>query len=81
MKKDIQHSIQDSAKQLLPEVIRIRRDVHQHPELSFNEVETSKKIQSFLTQRQIPFSTGWAGHGVVAHIEGKQPGPSDHVSC
>jgi len=75
MNKDIQQSIKDSAKQLLPEVIRIRRDVHQHPELSFNEIETSKKVQAFLTQRQIPFTTGWAGHGVVAHIEGKQPGP------
>jgi len=75
MNKDIQHSIRDFARQLLPEVIRIRRDVHQHPELSFNEVETSKKVQSFLSHRQIPFTTGWAGHGVVAHIEGKQQGP------
>jgi len=71
---DIQNKIKDSAKRLLPEIIKIRRDLHQHPELSFHEENTSSKIRAFLTERQIPFTTGWAGHGIVAHIDGKQSG-------
>ena len=38
--------IQDLAKEALPQIIEIRRTVHQNPELSFQEYETSKYINS-----------------------------------
>ncbi len=75
MNSDLQDLIRNSANRILPDIIKIRRDLHQHPELSFQEIQTGQKIQSFLTGKKIPFTSGWAGHGVVAQIEGKQPGP------
>jgi amidohydrolase len=74
MNKEIQQKIKGSATRLLPEVISIRRDIHQHPELSFSEKNTSEKIQTFLKAKGIPFTTGWAGYGIVAHIDGSSPG-------
>jgi amidohydrolase len=74
MKKEIQHKVRESARRLLPEAIRMRRDLHQHPELSFNEKNTSEKIKSFLQEKGIPFSSGWGGFGILAHIEGQQSG-------
>jgi amidohydrolase len=68
--------IKDRAHSLLPEITRIRRDLHQHPELSFNEKRTSGVIKSFLRERQIPFTDNWAVHGVVAHLKGANEGPS-----
>lgn len=75
MNKEIQQKVKASAARLSPEVIGIRRDLHQHPELSFNEKNTSEKIQAYLQKKGIQFTTGWAGYGIVAQIEGSQPGP------
>jgi len=42
-----------------------------HPELSFNEVETGKYIQSILDEIGVNYSAGWAEHGVVGFIGDK----------
>ncbi len=68
---EISQIIKDRAKQLLPKIIDIRRHLHAHPELSFQEIETSKYIASLLQENNIPFTTGWAGHGIVATIKGQ----------
>lgn len=39
-----------------------------YPELSFQEVSTGKYIQSILTELKVPFTSGWAGTGIVALI-------------
>jgi amidohydrolase len=36
---------------ILPELIRIRHDLHQHPELGFEEVRTQKLVRDFLVAR------------------------------
>ncbi len=51
----------------------IRHHIHSHPELSFQEYETAKFISSKLTEYGIPHTTGVAGTGVIALIEGKNP--------
>lgn len=66
-----QTQIQNLAKSLLPELIGIRRHLHQHPELSFQEFETSKFIQQTLNAYGIPFTTGHVKTGIIATIEGK----------
>lgn len=58
---------------LVPELISIRRHLHSYPELSFEEFETSKFIQSQLTKHHIEFSTGWVKTGIVAIIKGINP--------
>jgi len=56
-------------QEIKAEVVAIRRHLHQHPELSFNEFETSKFIQQKLTEWGIPFQNNIIKTGVVAIIE------------
>lgn len=63
--------IQNKASELLPEVIKIRRDLHMHPELSFQEEQTSRYITEVLSRAGIEYATGYGGHGIVATIKGK----------
>jgi len=51
---------------------KIRRHLHQYPELSYQEKETGKYIASTLKALGIKHETGWADNGVVAYIQGKQ---------
>jgi len=47
----------------------IRRTIHQHPELAYQEHQTRDLICSKLTELGIPFQTGFARTGVVATID------------
>lgn len=70
---DILSIIQQKAADMLPELLAIRRHLHQHPELSMQERETAAFIQSKLTEYGIPFTAGIAVHGIVGIIEGHNP--------
>ena len=61
------------SKEILPEIIRIRRHLHQHPELSFKEFNTSLFIQAELTKLNIPFTTGHVNTCIIGTIEGNNP--------
>lgn len=56
------------------EVIANRRHLHQYPEISNQEKETSRYIQEKLTEYGISFETGYATYGVLGIIKGKKPG-------
>lgn len=75
MNPDLITTIKTAAQRLAPAIIQVRRDLHQHPELSFQEARTSEKVKSFLRDHSIAFTDGWAGHGVVASIKGQIEGP------
>ncbi len=66
-------TIKALAKKYAPEFIEVRHHLHAHPELSYQEYETSKFVQGKLTEYGIPFSI-MATTGVVGLIEGKNPG-------
>ncbi|RYF86983.1 MAG: amidohydrolase [Chitinophagaceae bacterium] len=68
----LQQKIKDLAKQYKDEFIDVRRHLHAHPELSYQEFETSKYVQNKLSQYNIPFAVK-ATTGVVGIIEGKNP--------
>ena len=68
----LKEKIQALARQFHHEMIETRRHLHQHPELSYVEFETSKYIQEQLTRIGIPF-TVMANTGVVGIIKGKNP--------
>ena len=53
--------------------IGFRHHIHAHPELSFQEKNTSAFIASRLREWGISFQSGLAGTGIVALIEGKNP--------
>lgn len=61
--------IQDNTTAVLEEVIQIRRHLHAHPELSFEEIETSKYVQEKLAEWGIPFQAGFVKTGIIALIE------------
>jgi amidohydrolase len=61
------------SKQYFPKIQAIRRHLHQYPELSFNEFETSKYIQTQLTEAKIEFTSGYVKTGIIAIIKGKNP--------
>lgn len=68
---DFSSQIKQKAKELFPYLVEVRRHLHQHPELSFKETETSKFISAHLTKHNIQHKTGVAGTGIVALIKGK----------
>lgn len=53
------------------EAILLRRHFHQHPELSFQEYQTSKYIKDYLTVLGIPFESV-ADTGIIARLDGIQ---------
>lgn len=73
---NIKQKIQDLAEVYYQDTITNRRHLHQHPELSFEEYNTSAFIQQILRDLNIPFSM-MANTGIVAEIKGDIP--SDKV--
>ena len=70
MLKQIFQSIDD----LYPEMVEIRRYLHQYPELSFQEHKTAKYIANFYEKLEIPYKQNVGGNGVVATLKGGKPG-------
>ena len=70
----LKQQIQTLAKQNLSETIEIRRHLHAHPELTFEEYATSDYIASKLLAYNIPFKQGIVKTGIVGLIEGRNPG-------
>jgi amidohydrolase len=66
----------DRAKALAPELVRLRRDIHAHPELSFQERRTAALVADTLQEiGGISVRTGVAKTGVVGEI-GSGDGPT-----
>ncbi len=70
----LKSKIQNLSAEYFPEVQSIRRHLHQHPELSMQEHQTSSFIQKKLGEYGIEYTKGIAKTGVVAIIKGRQPG-------
>jgi len=58
-----------------PAIIELRHQVHQHPELSNREFETSKLVAERLRALGLDVQTGIAHTGVVGVLKGAKPGP------
>ncbi|MFE8700240.1 M20 family metallopeptidase [Cytobacillus sp. FJAT-54145] len=56
------------------EMVEIRRYLHQHPELSFQEVNTANYIRSYYENIGVEVRGNVGGNGVVAKVYGKKPG-------
>jgi amidohydrolase len=69
----LQQKIKQLAKLYAPEFIGIRHHLHAHPELSYQEFETSIFVQKKLTEWNIPFEIK-ANTGVVGLLIGRHPG-------
>jgi amidohydrolase len=61
--------------ELEPELVRLRRDVHAHPELGFEEHRTADVVASLLGGLGLPVRTGVGRTGVIADLDGALTGP------
>ena len=73
---DINRRIAASVENLAAELIALRRKLHEHPELAFEEHETAKAVAGFLEKLGIPFRKAVGKTGIVALIDGGKPGPT-----
>lgn len=62
-------------KKLSEKLIKYRRELHENPELSMKEYETTKRIIQWLKDENIKMLDLPLNVGVVAEIEGDYPGP------
>ncbi len=59
---------------LYKQLVAVRRDLHQHPELSWKEERTAQLICQFLDRLGIAYRKGIHGTGIIAEIPG---GPAE----
>jgi len=70
---DLKEKVKSLAEAQAQEIVDIRRHLHAHPELSFQEHETSKYVAERLKSFGITPTEGVADTGLTALIEGKNP--------
>jgi amidohydrolase len=73
---DIGAAIAGLAQTAEPGLIAIRRDLHAHPELAFEEHRTAGVVARELERLGVPCRTGIGGTGVLGFIQGARPGPT-----
>ncbi len=71
----IQAQVRPQVQAMQSELVRWRRALHRHPELGFREQQTAALIQTQLQAWGIAHQTQIAQTGILALIEGTQPGP------
>src|ERR671919_2621464 len=71
---DLNHRIGAIAERLTPQLVALRKQLHEHPELAFEEHETSRAVGEFLDRLGIPHRKGVGKTGIVAVLEGSNPG-------
>jgi amidohydrolase len=57
-------------------LVALRRDLHAHPELGFEEERTSAIVRAFLAECGLEIHSGLGKTGVVATLRGRSDGPS-----
>lgn len=62
--------IKSSLNSMREFLIDLRRDIHKHPELGFEEIRTMEKISSILKSLNIKHKTKIAKTGIIADIDG-----------
>jgi len=73
---DLETSLRAAVAAIEPGLVEIRRDLHAHPELAFEEVRTAGVVAAELARLGIPHRTGIGRTGVLGVIEGGRPGPT-----
>ena len=61
---------------VMPKVVAWRRDIHEHPELGFQETRTAALVAAHLRALGIEVRTGVGRTGVVGVLRGGRPGPT-----
>ncbi|TMN23036.1 M20 family metallopeptidase [Lentibacillus cibarius] len=67
-------AIHNKLDELYPEMVDIRRYLHQYPEVSFQETKTAQYIADYYEKLGIPYEKSIGGNGVIATLTGGKPG-------
>ncbi|NOE33037.1 MULTISPECIES: amidohydrolase [unclassified Ruegeria] len=68
--------------ELFARLTSLRRELHQHPELSGQEGETAARIAALLRNAKADYVlAGIGGHGVAGVFESGRPGPTVGIRC
>ena len=68
-------SLKSDIDEIVPDIVALRRDLHEHPELAFEEVRTSGIVAQRLRALGLDVRTGVAKTGVVGLLRGGKGGP------
>ncbi|NMB88448.1 MAG: amidohydrolase [Chloroflexi bacterium] len=71
----MENAFLQAAQAMADDARQVRRDLHRHPELGFQEYRTAGIIAAELAKLNIETMSGIAQTGVVGLIEGARPGP------
>jgi amidohydrolase len=64
---------QQRVEEIYNNLVEIRRYLHTHPELSYQEEKTMQYVSGILKELGISHTTNVGGFGIVGIIEGKNP--------
>jgi hippurate hydrolase len=70
----MRQSMLEEIRQFEPDLVEIRRDIHQHPETRFEEVRTAALVASKLREWGLAVEEGIGRTGVVGTLRGRRPG-------
>lgn len=70
----VQSELMQRLNDSVADIINIRRHLHEHPEVSFQEKETARYIKNFYHQNGIETKNFGSGYGLVVDIDSGHPG-------
>jgi amidohydrolase/hippurate hydrolase len=79
MTRELSSRIREQAEAIFSEVVRLRRDIHAHPELSYEERRTTALIRDYLVNLGITPEPAMLDTGVVAIIRGRKSTPGSRL--
>ena len=69
----MEQRLKDFSNNIFKETLQSRHYLHQHPELSFQEFETTSYLINEIKRLGLPIFTQYAETGIVTKVEGKNP--------
>lgn len=74
MDQDIRNRIIELSNQYEDSVLKLRREIHGDPELSFKEIKTAQRVKKALEETGLTVREGIAKTGLIADLQGRAPG-------
>lgn len=75
MASNLKNKIKKKIKEIEKEIVSIRRDIHAHPELGFEEVRTAALVADYLENLGLKVEKNIAKTGVLGILKGTDKGP------
>jgi amidohydrolase len=76
LQRTLKEELARTRDDLEPQLIEIRRNFHRGPELRFEEHHTAQTVEELLRPLALSMRPRVAGTGLLADLQGEQPGPT-----